>query len=271
VRRQRADFRILLLTTASLFIILSLSHSTNHNMNQKALAQGGVFIKTSSTPYVQSVSVAIPDTSNVNDGLGTSTSNPANTVETFLNPKVLLSSAIDQIRNSTGSVRSEDSRNNTLVVWNYDTVLLSRQIIPPNDYIPIFDTLPDDMDGHVSTKLPCSANSTTPFKIYVAKINVGQMPQVKSVPLQIVSQLSKPGYMCVYHADITSTTISIKNTRVNQTHATISEAKDNLTNTSIELFNPTTSQITLPDTSSAAIGISQTIPSDRHQILQSIN
>jgi hypothetical protein len=240
-------------------------------MNQKALAQGGVFIKTSSTPYVQSVSVAIPDTSNVNDGLGTSTSNPANTVETFLNPKVLLSSAIDQIRNSTGSVRSEDSRNNTLVVWNYDTVLLSRQIIPPNDYIPIFDTLPDDMDGHVSTKLPCSANSTTPFKIYVAKINVGQMPQVKSVPLQIVSQLSKPGYMCVYHADITSTTISIKNTRVNQTHATISEAKDNLTNTSIELFNPTTSQITLPDTSSAAIGISQTIPSDRHQILQSIN
>jgi len=127
------------------------------------------------------------------------------------------------------------------------------------------------MDGHVSTKLPCSANSTTPLKIYVAKISDVQTPQVKSVPLQIVNQLSKPGYMCIYHADISSTTIPSKDTKVNNTHATISQAKDNLTNTSIELFNPTTSQITLPDTSSAAIGMNQTIPSDRHQLLQSIN
>jgi hypothetical protein len=275
VRRQRVDFCILLLITASLFIILALLYSTNNYLNQKALAQGAEFTKTSSsTPSAGSVSITY-----VNDGLGTPTtpSNPPKTAETivssFLNPKVLLSSAIDQIRNSTGTVRSESSssRNNTPVVWDYDTVLLSRQVIPPNDFIAIFDTLPDDMDGHVSTKLPCSANSTTPLKIYVAKISAVQSPQVKSVPLQIVNQLSKPGYMCVYHADIPSTTISSKDTKVNNTHATISQAKDNLTNTSIELFNPTTSQITLPDTSSAAIGMNQTIPSDRDQLLQSIN
>jgi hypothetical protein len=266
VRRQRIDLCILLLTTASLFIILTLLHSTNNYLNQKALAQGA-----SSTPITN------PKTSNINNGLGTPTpySNPANGAETimgsFLNPKTLLSSAIDQIRKSTGSVTNENSRNNTPVVWDYDTVLLSRQIIPPNDFISIFSTLPDDMDGHVSTKLPCSANLTTPLKIYVAKFSVGQTPQVKSVPLQIVNQLSKPGYMCVYHAEIPSTTTSSKETKVNNTHAIISEAKDNLTNTSIELFNPTTSQITLPDTSSAAIGLNQTVPSDRHQILGSIN
>jgi len=263
------DLCTLLLTTASLFIILALLHSTNNYLNQKALAQVADIIKTSS-----STPITNPDTSNINNGLGTSTtySNPANRAETImgsvLNPKALLSSAIDQIRNSTG-VRSESTRNNALVVWDYDTVLLSRQIIPPNDFIPIFGTLPDDMDGHVSTKLPCSANSTTPLKIYVAKFSVGQTPQVKSVPLQIVNQLSKPGYMCVYHADIPSTSTSSKETKVNNTHAIISE--DRLTNTSIELFNPTTSQITLPDTSSAAIGINQTVSSDRHQILGSIN
>jgi hypothetical protein len=279
VRRKRLDFCILLLITASSFIILALLHLTNNYLNQKTLAQGAEFIKTSySTPSAVSVSITNPNTFNVNDGLGapTTPANPAKTAETiidsFLNPKVLLSSAIDQIRNSTDGVKSESSsRNNTPIVWDYDTVLLSRQVIPPNDFIPIFDTLPDDMDGHVSTKLPCSANSTTPLKIYVAKISDVQTPQVKSVPLQIVNQLSKPGYMCVYHADIPSTTIPSKDTKVNNTHVAISQAKDNLTNTSIELFNPTTSQITLPDTSSAAIGMNQTIPSDRHQLLQSIN
>lgn len=271
------DFCILLLITASLFIILALLHSANNYLDQKVLAKGTEFIKTSSsTPDTGSVSITNPNTFNVNYGLGTPTtpSNPAKTAETiidsFLNPKVLLSSAIDQIRNSTGiKNESGSSRNNTPVVWDYDTVLLSRQVIPPNDFIPIFDTLPDDMDGYISTKLPCSANSTTPLKIYAIKIST--TPEVKSVPLQIVNQLSKPGYMCVYHADIPSTTISSKDTKVNNTHATISRAKDNLINTSIELFNPTTSQITLPDTSSAAIGINQTIPSDRHQLLQSIN
>ena len=279
MRRQRVDFCVLLLVTASLFIILAQLHSTNNYLNQKALAWTE-FIKTSSsTPSTASVSITNPNTFNVNYGLGTPTtpSNPAKTAETIigslLSPKVLLSSAIDQIRNSTGGVKSEStiSRNNTPVVWDYDTVLLSRQVIPPNDFIPIFDTLPDDMDGHVSTKLPCSANSTTPLKIYVAKISDVQTPQVKSVPLQIVNQLSKPGYMCVYHADIPSTTIPSKDTKVNNTHAAILQAKDNLTNTSIELFNPTTSQITLPDTSSAAIGMNQTIPSDRHQSFQPIN
>ena len=276
MRRQRVDFCILLLVILSLFINLALLHSPNNYLKQKALAQGELTKTSSNTPSARSVSIRNPNAFNVNDGLRTSTtsSNPAKTAETiigsFLNPKVLLSSAIDQIRNSTGiSVRSENgsSRNNTPVVWHYDTMLLSRQVIPSNDFIPIFDALPDEMDGHVSTKLPCSTNSTTQLKLYVAKFSIGQTPEIKSIPLQIVNQLSKPGYMCVYHADIPSTTISSKDTKVN----TILQAKINLTNTSIELFNPTTSQITLPDTSSAAIGMNQTIPSDRHQLLQSIN
>ena len=277
MRRQRVDFCILLLVIPSLSINLALLHSTNNYLIQEAVAQVELTKTSSNTPSAESVSIRNPNTFNVNHGLGapTTSSNPAKTAETiigsFLSPKVLLSSAIDQIRNSTGiSVRSEkgSSGNNTPVLWDYDTVLLSRQVIPPNDFIPIFDALPDEMDGHVSTKLPCSANSTTQLKLYVAKFSIGQTPEVTSVPLQIVNQLSKPGYMCVYHADIPSTTISSKDTKVNNTHATKLQSKDNLTNTSIELFNPTTSQITLPDTSTAAIGMNQTIPWDRHRLLQ---
>ena len=269
------DFCILLLSTAFLSIILALLYSTNSYLNQKALAHNNDTVNASSrTPSIESLypSFADPKTSsqNLNKGLGTLTSpsNPSNTGETligsFLNPKVLLSSAIDQIRNSTtSSVTSESNRNSMLVVWDYDTVLLSRQIIPPKDFIPLFNGLPYGvMDGHVSAKLPCSANSTSPLKIFVAKIRVGQTPELKPVPLRLVNELSKPAYMCVYHADIPSTTASSNETKGNNTYTAISRATDNLTNTNIELFNPTNSQIILPDTSSAAIGLNQTIPSD---------
>ena len=256
------DFCILLLSTAFLSIILALLYSTNSYLNQKALAHNNDTVKASSrTPSIESLYPSSSQkSSNVNKDLGTLTSpsNPSNTGETligsFLNPKVLLSSAIDQIRNSTSSsVTSETNRNSMLVVWDYDTVLLSRQIIPPKDFIPLFNGLPYGvMDGHVSAKLPCSANSTSPLKIFVAKITVGQTPELKPVPLRLVNELSKPAYMCVYHADIPSTTASSNETKGNNAYTVISRATDNLTTTNIELFNPTNSQIILPDTSSAS-------------------
>lgn len=130
--------------------------------------------------------------------------NPTNTVESvigsFLNPKVLLSSAIDQIRNSTASsVSSDDSnRNSTIVVGDYDTVLLSHQIIPPKDFIPLFDAPPYNvMEGHVSAELPCNANSTSALKIFIAKSRVGQPLELKPVQLQLVRDLSTRVHMCV--------------------------------------------------------------------------
>jgi len=148
------------------------------------------------------------NSSKLNEDTATVTSppNPTNTVESvigsFLNPKVLLSSDIDQIRNSTASsVSSNDSnRNSKIVVGGYDTVLLSHQIIPPKNFIPLFDAPPYNvMEGHVSAKLPCNANSTSPLKIFIAKIRVGQTLELKPVQLQLVRDLSKPGYTRVYH------------------------------------------------------------------------
>jgi hypothetical protein len=256
VRRQNLDFSILVLSAAFLTILLLL-YSINSHLNQKVLGGTrdiGYIVKASGRTPSLYHSLADPATtsqnpSGVNKGARTLTSpsNPANTGESligsFLNPKVLLSSAIDQIRKSTGITNITPNRKVPIVVWNYDTVLLSRQIIPPKDFIPLFDALPyGAMNGYMSAKLPCSANSTSPLKIFIARISVGQSSEFRLVPLQIVAQLSKPAYMCVYHGNIPSKNVGNE--------------------TQIELFNPTSSQVILPDTSSAAIGFNVVIPSD---------
>jgi hypothetical protein len=287
MRRQRIDFYSLVLCLAVLTINLSLSSSTENYLIPQAIAQKDNFGNStgeasSATQFNQSAiesvftSLTSPKTSahnssKLNEGTATVASppNPTNSVEsaigTFLNPKVLLSSAIDQIRNSTASsVRSNDSnRNGTIVVGDYDTVLLSRQIIPPKDFMPLFDApLYNVMEGHVSAKLPCNANSTSPLKIFIAKIRVGQTLELKPVQLQLVSDLSKPGYTCVYHERLPFTTSGASNgAKGNNTNMAISGATDNLIITDIGLLNPTDYQVILPDASSIAIGFDELMPS----------
>jgi hypothetical protein len=250
MRRQRIDFYTLVLCLAVLTIILSLSPTDNY-LIPKVVAQkdnyGNSTGKASSAtqfnqPAIESVNTSLTspktsahNSSKLNEGTATVAfpPNPTNTVESvigsFLNPKVLLSSAIDQIRNSTAScVSSNDSnRNSTIVVGDYDTVLLSRKIIPSKDFTPPFDAPPYiEMKGHVSAKLPSNTNSTSPLKIFIAKIGVGQTLELKPVELQLVSDLSKPGYTCVYHESLPFTTAT-------RTAGASNEAKGNNTNTAI--------------------------------------
>lgn len=217
MRRQRIDFYTLVLCLAVLTIILSLSPTDNY-LIPKVVAQkdnyGNTTGKASSAtqfnqPAIESVNILLRglkhrhNSSKLNEGTATMAfhPNPTNTVESvigsFLNPKVLLSSAIDQIRNSAAScVSSNDSdRYSTIVAGDYDTMLLSRNIIPSKDFTPPFDAPPyNEMKGHVSAKLPSNTNSTSPLKIFIAKIGVGQTLELKPVELQLVSDLSKPGY-----------------------------------------------------------------------------
>ena len=288
IRRQRIDFYTLVLCIAVLTIVLALSASTDNYLIPKAVAQKDYPGKaTSTTQYNQSAidsvytSITNPKTSahnstNLNKANG-SPPNPTNNAESligsFLDPKVLLASAIDQIRNSTAnSVSSnETNRNSTIYVGDYDTVLLARQTIPPKDFIPLFDDPPSNViEGQVTAKLPCNSNSSSPLKIFIAKIGVGQIPELKPFQLQLISGLSKPGYTCVYHVDIhsiaaTNTTRASNEAKGNNTDAAITGALNNLTITNIGLLNPTDRQVILPDTSSIAIGFNKIIPSNhRH-------
>ena len=272
-----------MLCIAVFTILLALSHSTDNYLIPKAVAQKDNPGKTTSPTQfrqsaIESVYTSIMGTNtsahnstNLNKGTGSprnQTNNPESLIGSFLDPKVLLASAIDQIRNSTAnSVSSNESKTySTMFMRNYDMVLLARQIIPPKDFIPLFDDPPNNaIDGQVSAKLPCNSNSTSPLKIFIAEISVGQTPVLKPVQLQLVSGLSKPGYMCVYHVhlpDITSTntTGASYGAKGNNTNTAISGAKNNLTIADIALLNPTDHVIMLPDTSSIAIGFNEITP-----------
>jgi hypothetical protein len=201
------------------------------------------------------------------------TKNAESLIGSFLDPKVLLASAIDQIRNSTAnSVSSNESnRNSTIYVGDYDTVLLARQTIPPKDFIPLFDDPPSNViEGQVTAKLPCNSNSSSPLNIFIAKIRVGQTPELKPFQLRLISGLSKPGYTCMYHVNLPSiaainTTRASNEAKGNNTDTAITGAVNNLTITDIGLLNPTDRQVILPDTSSIAIGFNKITPSDhRH-------
>ena len=90
------------------------------------------------------------------------------------------------------------------------------------------------MNGHIASKLPCDANSTSPLKILV-----GQAPKVKPASLELVKELSKPGNMCIYHVDI---------------------PQGNDVTTDVAIQNPTGSPIKLPDTRTVVIGVNEITP-----------
>jgi hypothetical protein len=287
IRRQRIDFYTFVLCIAVLTIVLALSASTNSYQIPKAVGQKDYPGKATSTTQsnqsaIESVYTSITNSktsahnsTNLNKGNWSppnQTNNAESLIGSFLDPKVLLASAIDQIRNSTanGVNSNESNRNSTIYVGDYDTVLLARQTIPPKDFIPLFDDPPSNVvEGQVTAKLPCNSNSSSPLKIFMAKIRVGQIPEVKPFQLQLISGLSKPGYTCVYHVNLhsiaaTNTTRATNESKGNNTDTTITGAVNNLI-TNIGLLNPTDSQVILPDTSSIAIGFNKIIPSDhRH-------
>jgi hypothetical protein len=92
--------------------------------------------------------------------------------------------------------------------------------------------------GHIATKLPCDASSTSSLKILI-----GQAPNLKPAVLEFIKQLSTPGKMCLYHADVASQPGG---------HAGII--------TDIAIQNPTSTTITFPYTSTVVIGVDEITP-----------
>jgi len=185
--------------------------------------------------------------------------------ESLTNPKVLLGSAIDQIRNSTAKTVNGNNEtaagNATIYIIDPRTLLLSHQLIPPKDFILLYDAMPFKIiRGQVHAKLPCDSTSKSPLQIRVVGIS-----EVKPVQLQLISGSSKPGYLCMYNADLTSTD---NNNTVFATNSTSEESNmtsimtlgrgvgvGNLTITAIELFNPTASPLKLPSSATLALSL----------------
>jgi hypothetical protein len=187
-------------------------------------------------------------------------SNPANILESFMSPKALLASTIDQIRNSTerndnSNNETSVTRNQTIFVQNPGVLLLSHQIIPPKDFIPVYDAMPYEIsNAQVSAKLPCDSNSKPSLQLLA-----GQFSELEPAKLRLITTLSQPGYMCMYYANLGSMNNNTLVTTADNIHKVDSTMRPGVV-TYIELFNPTEHRIILPSTASISVSVNQIMP-----------
>ncbi len=217
-------------TIFSIFLILSASVSTLGELPPMAIAQQGKKDMTNATDYTAKG--------------GKSNQSIESIMGSFMSPKSLMSSAIDQIRNSTAKNNTNVRTNSGITfVRDSDTVLLSHQILPPKDFIHIYDSTPYKiMNGYLTAKLPCDANFQSGVEILI-----GQLTNLKPAKLGIVKELSKPGYMCMYYANLAPS-------------GPLAKADNTTTITDITLFNPTGYRVILLSTSTVVVGVNQIMP-----------
>jgi len=171
---------------------------------------------------------------------------------TFCRPHVsesFIFSNDSRATNIENNPESDDIINpphNIHVVRDSETILLSGQVIPPKDYIHLYDSSPYKItNGHLAVKIPCDESFQPQLNVLV-----GQAPNLQSISLLLIEELSKPSKLCIYHADLEET-------------AQVSHATPDVkigTITDIALQNPGIRAIELPPTSSITIGVNEIEP-----------
>lgn len=119
----------------------------------------------------------------------------------------------------------------TKVVRDTVTQLLEGKTLPKGDFIHLYDSTPYKIvTGHVAAKLPCNSKNVSDVSVLV-----GQAPNFKTSNLDLISQLSTAGKLCLYHVDLVS----------NSTN----------TVTDIAIKNNSTQDIIFPATSTIVVGV----------------
>lgn len=165
-----------------------------------------------------------------------------------------LTPALAQTTNATTTQEQEHTSNETAtegttIVRDSVFALLAGETIPAGSFIHLYDTTSYHINnGHIAAKIPCSDNSTA-----LLTILVGVAPNFTPAPLQLVPELSTPGELCLYHADLPPAP--------EPANATTTTTSANATTTSmvtdIAIQNPGGEDVTLPDTSTVVIGINE--------------
>jgi Ni,Fe-hydrogenase III small subunit len=238
---------------------------------------------TSTSPPVPNTAVVSTNTNSnlpnkpVNNTGQAAASQSESLVRSIMDPSSLITSVLNQAGgNKTHSSNSTNQNSgignhsaialgNTMqtgVVRNIYTLLLAHQIIPPKDFIPLYDTSPYEiLNGHLAAKIPCDANSVPSLQILI-----GHLPDVKPVQLQLVKGFSQPGNICFYHVDLgAATTTHHNNSAVVSVAGGRSQQANKTTttiNTDLVLSNPTADRVILPNTSTVVIGVNEIMPVD---------
>lgn len=291
-RQRRSANPLYSFAILTIIIVLSVLLACTSNdggshqqLLQTAVASGMTTTATATTstsPPVPNTAVVSTNTNSnlpnkpVNNTGQAAASQSESLVRSIMDPSSLITSVLNQAGgNKTHSSNSTNQNSgignhsaialgNTMqtgVVRNIYTLLLAHQIIPPKDFIPLYDTSPYEiLDGHLAAKIPCDANSVPSLQILI-----GHLPDVKPVQLQLVKGFSQPGNICFYHVDLgapTTTThhnnsavVSVAGGRSQQANKTTTTI-----NTDLLLSNPTADRVILPNTSTVVIGVNEIMP-----------
>jgi len=141
------------------------------------------------------------------------------------------------------STQAPDESESVHVVRDSETILLAGQVIPPKDYIHLYDASPYKIvNGHLATKIPCDQSFQPQLNVLV-----GQAPKLQNIQLHLIEELSTAGKLCIYHADLEEIS------RVTHTAPDIQIGII----TDIAIQNPSTETIDMPPTSTVTIGVNQ--------------
>jgi hypothetical protein len=136
---------------------------------------------------------------------------------------------LNNLNMASAQTETETPSEETSVVRDSAVVLLGGRTLPGNDFIHLYDTTPYIiMNGHIAAKLPCNDDSESPLNVLV-----GSAPDLTAAEFELISQLSNPGEMCLYHVDLESMRGG------NASDIITDIALQNLTEDAIE-FGPTT-------------------------------
>ena len=153
----------------------------------------------------------------------------------------MMFASAQQPTNATGTAEHTEGEAGGTEVRDSTAILLAGQTIPGGSFIHLYDSTPDAIaTGHLAAKIPCDENSNATLTILT-----GSAPNVQPTELELVPELSTPGDLCLYHADLAS------------------EQGGNMT-TDIAIQNGGEEDVEIPATSTIVIGVNKVLPGAAH-------
>lgn len=226
-------------------------NSSNANLTGKTASQSAESLIRSIIDPQSIISSIVNKTRNTPTTTNTTSYNIKNATSALTSSKniTLARQPNDNEFVTTEKNKETNMQSSVPIVRQSAILMLAHQIIPPKDFIPLYDSsLSKIAEAHISAKIPCNGNSSSTLELLI-----GHTPDIKPAKLEPVKELSKPGYLCMYHTDI------------GLTHNSSGNKMNNTTITNILLRNPSDYRIILPNTSTIIIDVNQIVALDSIQ------
>ena len=119
-----------------------------------------------------------------------------------------IATTTNQDKNSIDEIQDSNLATHELVSGNLDyvhkadlnratqTILLNGITLNSSEFIIMYDSTPYASKGHIALNLPCDSNNP---QNRLLDVLIGRAPDMNTMALGYIPQLSSPPDMCVYH------------------------------------------------------------------------